>query len=77
MTEWDEYRELDLKRLSALMAGRHLFDFRNILDAESATRHGLFYHSLGRPLAVPSNSRQRTKVAGASPSWADVAASPL
>ncbi len=77
MTEWDEYRELDLKRLSALMAGRHLFDFRNILDAESATRHGLFYHSLGRPLAVPSNSRQLTKVAGASPSWADVAASPL
>jgi UDPglucose 6-dehydrogenase len=77
MTEWDEYRDLDLKKLTDLMTGRHLFDFRNILDADSATRHGLFYHSLGRPLAMPRNSRQSMKRPGAGPVWADVAASPL
>ena len=77
MTEWNEYRNLDLKRLSVLMAGRHLFDFRNILDADCATHHGLFYHSLGRPLAVPINSRQPLNGAGATAAWVDVAASPV
>jgi UDPglucose 6-dehydrogenase len=49
LTEWDEYRTLDLSRLAGVMAGRTLIDYRNILDPREVTRHGLRYVSLGRP----------------------------
>jgi UDPglucose 6-dehydrogenase len=77
MTEWDEYRDLDLKRLSGLMEGKHLFDFRNLLEPDNVTRHGLFYHSLGRPLARPLTFQKRVNGAGAGLLRADIAASPL
>ena len=47
-TEWDEYRELDLKRLCAAMAGTLLFDLRNILHPDAVLAAGLDYRGLGR-----------------------------
>ncbi|MBW9117362.1 UDP-glucose/GDP-mannose dehydrogenase family protein [Rhizobium cauense] len=76
LTEWDDYRALDLKRLADLMNGKHLFDYRNLLCPESVTRHGLFYHGIGRPLVKPPLDDRR-KSAGGSHLWADVAASPI
>ncbi|MBX9462598.1 MAG: UDP-glucose/GDP-mannose dehydrogenase family protein [Aquamicrobium sp.] len=47
-TEWDDYRRLDLRRAAECMCGRHLFDFRNLLDPAKARHAGLVYHSIGR-----------------------------
>ena len=47
-TEWDDYRLLDLRRAAECMCGRHLFDFRNLLDPAKARHAGLVYHSIGR-----------------------------
>ena len=74
MTEWDEYRELDLAKVGHLVAGKLLFDFRNLFTAESVTRHGFSYHSLGRPVAKPRDVDRRKVNPGANPVWADIAA---
>ena len=48
VTEWDEFRALDLAKLAARMHGRVLVDLRNVYDPEDAERVGLFYRGLGR-----------------------------
>lgn len=55
LTEWSAYRKLDLGALVRQMRGRHLFDYRNLFDAESANRHGLHYVGLGRPMAYTTS----------------------
>ena len=54
LTEWDEYRRLDLRRMARLMPGDLVIDYRNVLDGAKVIRHGLRYCSLGRPILVPS-----------------------
>ena len=49
VTEWDEFRALDLRRIKSLLANPVLIDLRNIYLPDEATRHGLIYHSIGRP----------------------------
>jgi UDPglucose 6-dehydrogenase len=48
VTEWDEFRALDLKRLAALMRGKQLVDLRNVYEPEDVLRAGLFYRGIGR-----------------------------
>jgi UDPglucose 6-dehydrogenase len=49
MTEWNEFRALDLKRLARRMANPVLADLRNIYSAKDAKRAGfLRYVSVGR-----------------------------
>ncbi len=48
VTEWDEFRGLDLDELAARMRGRVLIDLRNIYDRGDAARAGLAYHGIGR-----------------------------
>jgi UDPglucose 6-dehydrogenase len=47
-TEWNHYRNPDLPRVRELMRGRHLYDGRNCLSAESAVEAGLVYRGIGR-----------------------------
>ncbi|WP_075222079.1 UDP-glucose dehydrogenase family protein [Acuticoccus yangtzensis] len=49
VTEWNEFRALDLCRMKAVMRGDALVDLRNIYTAEAAERAGLTYRSIGRP----------------------------
>ncbi|WP_037500019.1 UDP-glucose dehydrogenase family protein [Sphingomonas jaspsi] len=49
VTEWDEFRALDLKDLKARMKGDWLIDLRNIYDRADAERAGLHYRGIGRP----------------------------
>lgn len=51
LTEWDEYRALDLGRIADLMTGRILFDYRNLFPPEAVTAAGLRCIGLGRPAA--------------------------
>jgi UDPglucose 6-dehydrogenase len=48
VTEWDEFRALDLDELAALMRGKVLVDLRNVYDREEAKRAGLVYSGIGR-----------------------------
>ncbi len=47
-TEWPEFRSLDLDRLREHLASPVLIDARNVLDPESAARHGFRYTGIGR-----------------------------
>ncbi|MGE4373704.1 MAG: UDP-glucose/GDP-mannose dehydrogenase family protein [Xanthobacter sp.] len=49
VTEWNQFRALDLPRLKGLMRRPVLVDLRNIYRAEEVTRHGFVYESVGRP----------------------------
>lgn len=52
LTEWNEFRALDLKKLRAIMKGPFLFDFRNIFNPKEAQSAGFKYFSLGRSTAI-------------------------
>jgi UDPglucose 6-dehydrogenase len=49
LTEWNEFRALDLKRLAKKMAVPRLADLRNIYSVKDAKRAGFeAYESIGR-----------------------------
>ncbi len=48
VTEWDEFRALDLDEIARRMHGRALVDLRNVYDPEEAVRAGLDYRGIGR-----------------------------
>lgn len=49
VTEWNQFRALDLQRVAQLLRGKILIDLRNIYAMEEVTNMGLEYHSIGRP----------------------------
>jgi UDPglucose 6-dehydrogenase len=51
VTEWDEFRALDLKRIAALLREPILVDLRNIYPEEEVGRAGLIYTGVGRAVA--------------------------
>jgi len=48
LTEWDEFRWLDLARLARLMATPRIVDARNLLDPAAVRRIGFEYDAIGR-----------------------------
>ncbi|MEO5641010.1 MAG: UDP-glucose/GDP-mannose dehydrogenase family protein [Sphingomicrobium sp.] len=48
VTEWDEFRALDLGRIAEVMTGKALIDLRNIYDGAAVERAGLTYRGIGR-----------------------------
>ena len=48
LTEWREFRELDLKRIKKLLKRPVVIDGRNIYDPEVMKKHGFHYYSVGR-----------------------------
>jgi UDPglucose 6-dehydrogenase len=48
VTEWDEFRALDLDKLAGRMSGKVLVDLRNVWDPHEAERAGLAYSGIGR-----------------------------
>ena len=48
MTEWNEFRSLDLGKIKNLMSGNIFLDTRNIVSMEELTRFGFFYDNIGR-----------------------------
>ena len=49
VTEWNQFRNLDLKRIKKLVKGKFFFDLRNIYEADKVRDIGFRYYSLGRP----------------------------
>jgi UDPglucose 6-dehydrogenase len=49
LTEWDQFRALDLERVSGLLSDRVFVDLRNIYPSGEVRSFGLAYYSVGRP----------------------------
>jgi len=52
MTEWNEYRALDLDRIKTLLNEPIFIDLRNVYPADAVREKGFRYHSVGRGVAV-------------------------
>jgi UDPglucose 6-dehydrogenase len=48
LTEWDEFRWLDMEKVASMMDGDAVVDARNMLDPTEVRRHGLVYQGIGR-----------------------------
>ena len=51
LTEWENYRALDLARVKELLTAPVFVDLRNVYDPEMMAREGFRYTSIGRPKA--------------------------
>lgn len=48
LTEWNEYRGLDLEKIKSNMKGRLIIDGRNVLDINDVVNYGFIYEGVGR-----------------------------
>ena len=53
VTEWDEFRALNLERVRGLLKSPVMVDLRNIYRVEDMARHGFAYDSIGRAPVGP------------------------
>lgn len=52
MTEWDEFKELDFKKIyKGMRKPAHIFDGRNILDRKMLESTGFTVYSIGKGIA--------------------------
>ena len=49
LTEWDQFRALDLDRIKAALNSNVVVDLRNIYSPEDMAAKGFAYTSIGRP----------------------------
>ena len=49
MTEWNQFRNLDLERMKGLLRKPFFFDLRNIYEPEKVKKLGFTYFCVGRP----------------------------
>ncbi len=54
VTEWNEFKFLNLERLRAVMRRPVIFDSRNLYEPERMRRLGFEYHSIGRKPVLPA-----------------------
>ena len=48
ITEWNQFRNLDIDTIKSSMKGNYFFDFRNIYDREYIENKGFNYYAVGR-----------------------------
>jgi UDPglucose 6-dehydrogenase len=61
VTEWNEFRALDLKRVRALLRSPTVIDLRNIYKPADMAEAGFFYFSIGRRSVEPARAARRVK----------------
>jgi len=54
VTEWDEFRALDLEKIAEVLRGKVLVDLRNVYDRLDAEEAGLAYYGIGRGRLEPA-----------------------
>jgi UDPglucose 6-dehydrogenase len=65
ITEWNEFRGLDLARVKQLLRQPLVIDLRNIYKPEEMLAAGLVYHSIGRSEIKPTGSVPPTRAPAA------------
>jgi len=48
MTEWNQYRALDLEKVKSMMKGNVFVDLRNVYEKHTMEQKGFEYHCVGR-----------------------------
>ncbi len=48
LTEWEEFKRVDMDKVAELMSGRNIVDGRNLLDRDQIVRRGFLYRGIGR-----------------------------
>jgi UDPglucose 6-dehydrogenase len=61
VTEWNEFRALDLKRVRTLLRSPTVIDLRNIYKPADMAEAGFFYFSIGRRSVEPARAARRVK----------------
>jgi UDPglucose 6-dehydrogenase len=64
VTEWNEFRALDLQRVKGLLQAPIVIDLRNIYKPNDMAEAGFFYFSIGRRSAEPARPQQRLRKKG-------------
>jgi UDPglucose 6-dehydrogenase len=62
ITEWNEFRALDLERVKKHLRAPLVVDLRNVYKPEEMAASGFTYVSIGRPSAAPVRA-QKLKLA--------------
>jgi len=58
VTEWEQFRALDLEHLKEIMRQPVMVDLRNVYRPEEMARHGFVYESVGRPGTGRANAKR-------------------
>jgi len=58
MTDWDEYRSLNLKKIKAALKTPTIVDLRNLFSLEAMRKLGFYYVSVGRPVVELSEKKK-------------------
>jgi UDPglucose 6-dehydrogenase len=61
VTEWNEFRALDLRRVKSLLRSPTVIDLRNIYKPLDMAEAGFFYFSIGRRSVEPARAEQRVR----------------
>jgi UDPglucose 6-dehydrogenase len=64
ITEWNEFRALDLDRVKALLREPVVIDLRNIYQPDEMIAAGFSYHSIGRPTSQWGSEKMAETPAG-------------
>jgi UDPglucose 6-dehydrogenase len=59
VTEWNEFRALDLARVKNLLRSPIIIDLRNVYQPDEMAAAGFIYHSIGRSIAQPQAGSSR------------------
>ena len=60
ITEWNEFRALQLDRLAEIMKRPAIVDLRNVYNPDDAAKAGFAYSSIGRPGTRPATAKGAT-----------------
>ncbi|HPI97970.1 MAG TPA: UDP-glucose/GDP-mannose dehydrogenase family protein [Synergistales bacterium] len=52
LTDWNQFRRLDLEKVATMMKGRNFFDLRNLYDPEEVYNMGFQYDGVGKTLSA-------------------------
>lgn len=55
-TEWNEFRTPNFLKMVTTLKNKVIFDGRNLFDINAIKELGFYYESIGRAIAIPSNS---------------------
>jgi len=58
ITEWNEYRSMDMEELGEIMKQKRLIDLRNIYKVSDVEPYGFHYVSVGRPEIQPGAAKK-------------------
>ncbi len=64
LTEWNEFRALDLRRVRELLRSPTIIDLRNIYKPADMADAGFYYFSIGRRAVEPARGEHRVRAQG-------------